>query len=107
MAWPIHRVHEQDVLCAIVVVVQDTHATPHRLGKIFLSKSTAMGTKGNAGRGGGIDKTNRAGRPLCQCARNQGPEETQNKTATYRTFRHARPGDGHGGSPSTFPEAWP
>src|ERR1700728_1942813 len=107
MTWPIHGVHKQDILGAVVVVVQDTHATTHRLGKILLSKSTAMVTKGNTGRGGGIDKTNRARRPLRRCARNQHPEETQSKTATYRTFRHARPGDGHGGSPSTFPEAWP
>src|SRR5271163_4359300 len=107
MTWPIHGVHEQDVLCAIVVVVQDTHATAHRLRKVFLSKSTAMVTKGNTRRGGGIDKTNRARRPLRGCTGNQDPEETQGKSATYRTFRHARPGDGHGASPSTFPEAWP
>src|SRR6202451_1248502 len=107
MTWPSHGVHEQDVLCAVVVVVQDTHATAHRLRKVFLSKSTAMVTKGNTGRGGGVDKTNRAGRPLCRCTRNQDRKKTPCKTATYGTFRHARPEDGHGASPSTFPEAWP
>src|SRR5271155_5145456 len=107
MTRPIHGVHEQDILCAVVVVVQDTHATTHRLRKVFLSKSTAMVTKGNTGRGGGIDKTDRARRPLRRCARNQDPEETQSKKASYGTFRHARPEDGHGASPSTFPEAWP
>src|ERR1700691_4798120 len=107
MTRPIHRVHEQDVLCAVVVVVQDTHATAHGLRKVFLSKGTAMMAKGNAGSCGGVNKTNRAGRPLRRCTGNQDRQETECKTAPYGTFRHARPENGHGASPSTFPEAWP
>src|SRR5271168_965944 len=48
MTGPIHRVHEQDVLGAVVIVVEDAHPAAYRLGKVFLSKSTVMVTKRNS-----------------------------------------------------------
>src|SRR6267154_1498478 len=62
--WPVHRVHKQDVLETIVVVIQNAYTAPHGFGEVFLAKGTAMVTKGNAGGRGGVDKTDGTGRAL-------------------------------------------
>src|SRR6267154_4261081 len=62
--WPVHRVYKQDVLGSVVVVIQHADTAPHGFGEVLLAKGTAMVTKGNAGGGGGVDKTNGTGRAL-------------------------------------------
>jgi len=56
LARPVHPVHEQDVLPAIGVVVQERAARAHRLGEELASVGAASVAKLEAGRRGDVDE---------------------------------------------------
>ena len=49
MAGPVHGIDEEDVLPAVVVVVEKTDAATHCFGEIFFAERAAVMLKVNAG----------------------------------------------------------
>ena len=67
VARPIHRVHEEDVLPTVIVIVNETHSAAHRLRKVLLSECSAIPLELNPSFGrdiGEMDGTRRTLRSL-------------------------------------------
>src|SRR5580692_8327484 len=60
--WPIHGIDQENILPAVVVVVEKANAAAHGFRKIFLSKGPAVVFEVNARLSGYIREFNRAGR---------------------------------------------
>src|ERR1700719_3578129 len=62
VAWPIHAIHQQDVLPAVVVVIEKCAARAQCFGQKFSSEGSAIMLKLNSCRGGDIDEAEPQGR---------------------------------------------
>src|SRR3984957_3107680 len=59
---PVHRINQQNILPAVIVVVEKAGAAAHGLGKIFLSERAAVVFEVNTGLGGYVGELDGTGR---------------------------------------------
>ncbi len=59
MTGPVHAVHEENVLPAVIVVVEHAHAAAHGFGKVLLPERTAVVFEMNPCQRRDIDQANR------------------------------------------------
>src|SRR5271169_6803314 len=61
VAGQIHRIDEEDVLPAVVVVIDEADAAAHGLGEIFFAEGAGIVFEVNAGLGGDVGEFDGAG----------------------------------------------
>ncbi len=61
VAWPVHGIHEEDVLPAVVVVIENADAAAHCFGEILFAEGAGIVFEADAGLGGDVGEFDGAG----------------------------------------------
>ena len=60
---PVHGIDKENILPAVIVVIDNANAATHGFGKIFFAEGAAVVLEVNAGLGGDVGEGDWAGRP--------------------------------------------